>query len=73
MGAAIRLKCCTDCPIRFTVPNIDATGLEASRRLDALETLTFNEPDPKIHKLFVRRFNEIWEELTETDRRRCGK
>ncbi len=67
MGAAIRLRCCADCPVRLTVPRLDASGLEASRRLDALETLIFDEPDPKIRRLFVRRFNEVWEELTGTD------
>ncbi len=64
MGPAVRLRQCPDGSVRLIVPRLDTLGLEASRRLDALETLIFDEPDPNIRKLFVRRFNEIWEELT---------
>ena len=45
MGAAVRLRNCACCPVRLTAPRIDAPGVEASRRLDALETLIFKRTE----------------------------
>lgn len=61
MGGQVRIRCRN--AIRLIVPAISAESSDAARRLDALETLIFNEPDPEIRIAYVRRFNEIWEDI----------
>lgn len=63
MSQAIRLRFPTNDPIRLTVPLIDKKNADASRRLDALELLICNEPDPETRNIYVRRFHEIWEQM----------
>lgn len=53
--------------MRLSVPTIDHRTVDACRRLDALEVLICDEPDPRIRALYVRRFHEIWERMTGND------
>ena len=73
MGAAIRMRCATGRPPRLTIPCIDAAHIEAGRRLDALEILIWNEPDPHIRMIYVRRFNDLWETMTGGTLERMGE
>ena len=61
MSAQTRLHCPNS--IRLIVPAINRETIEAGRRLDALETLIFSEPDPDIRSVYVRHFNDLWDEI----------
>lgn len=63
MSSVVRLRYPPDKSIRLSVPSIDRKNADASRRLDALELLISNEPDPVTRTIYVRRFHEIWEQL----------
>lgn len=63
MSSAVRLRYPPDNAIRLSVPWINRKNTDASRRLDALELLISNEPDPATRTIYVRRFHEIWEQL----------
>jgi len=52
----------------MSVPLIDTAHIEMGRRLDALETLIRNEPDPRIRTIYVRRFHDLWETITRGPR-----
>lgn len=61
MSAQLRIRLPA---IRLSVPAVNNKTIEAGRRLDALETLIFSEPDPDVRIAYIHHFNEIWEELT---------
>lgn len=67
MSSVVRLRYPPDTAIRLSVPMIDRNSADASRRLDALELLISNEPDPATRTIYVRRFHEIWEQLVGKD------
>jgi hypothetical protein len=64
LNSVVRLRFGTECALRISVPGYDRDNIKAGHRLDALETLISNEPDPQTRSIYVRRFHEIWENIT---------
>ncbi|MCR9139364.1 MAG: hypothetical protein NXI27_25415 [Alphaproteobacteria bacterium] len=68
MSSVVRLRYPPTNPVHLSVPSINSANADACRRLDALELLISNEPDPVTRTLYVRRFHEIWEQVVGGER-----